>query len=162
MTTITVAGVVEKPADAQRIIDELQKSCLCDRSDISLLHRDAAHMSEAVKRAIDSSATAVSSIMDVLFQSVSAVSRSVPGGGMLRAAGEFGARVAHAGIGSGAGIAKALVDAGVPKTQAERLGEGMDQGGILIVVQAKTEKIAQCARTVMSAHGATEPEKRAA
>ena len=41
----TVAGVVEKPVDAQRLIDELVRDCLCDRADISVIARDAARAS---------------------------------------------------------------------------------------------------------------------
>jgi hypothetical protein len=158
----TIAGIVEKPADAQRIIDELQASCLCDRSDISLMHRDAAQVSGAVKSAVDSSAAAANSILAAMFAGVNAVSRSLPGGGMLRAAGSFGAALANAGLDAGAGLAKALIDAGVPRGQAEHYGDAMNRGGILIVVQAKTDKIAQCARAILAKHGALEPETRAA
>ncbi len=158
----TVAGIVEKPADAQRIIDELQSSCLCERADISLMHRDAAQVSTAVKTAVESSAAAASSVVNAIFAGVNAVSRSLPGGGMLRAVGSFGAALANAGLDAGAGLAKALVDAGVPKGDAQRYGEAMNRGGILILVQPRTDKMAQCARTVLMKHGAVEPESRAA
>jgi hypothetical protein len=156
----TVAGLVEKPADAQRIIDDLQSTCLCDRSDISVMHRDAAQVSSAVKTAVDKSAAAASSVVAALFAGANAVSRSLPGGGMLRATGKFAASVADAGVQAGAGLTKALIEAGVPKEHAERYGDAMRRGEILIIVQAHTDKIAQCARTVMTEHGAVEPESR--
>jgi hypothetical protein len=158
----TIAGIVERPADAQRIIDELQASCLCDRSDISLMHRDAAQVSGAVKSAVDSGAAAASSMVSAMFAGVNAVSRSLPGGGMLRAVGSFGAALANAGLDAGAGLAKALIDAGVPQDQAHHYGDAMNRGGILILVQAKTDKMAQCARQILMKHGAVEPQSRAA
>ena len=36
-----LTGLVEKPVDAQRIIDELTTRCLCDRSDISLIAQES-------------------------------------------------------------------------------------------------------------------------
>ena len=158
----TIAGIVDKPADAQRIIDELQASCLCDRADISLMHRDTAQVGGAVKSAVDSSAAAASSMVSAIFAGVNAVSRSLPGGGVLRAVGGFGAALANAGLDAGAGLAKALVDAGVPKEQAHHYSDAMNRGGILILVQARTDKIAQCARQILMKHGALEPESRAA
>jgi hypothetical protein len=158
----TVAGIVEKPADAQRIIDELQANCLCDRSDISLMHRDTAQVSGAVKSAVDSGAAAASSMVGAIFAGVNAVSRSLPGGGMLRAVGSFGIALANAGFDAGAGLAKALIDAGVPKDQAHQYSDAMNHGGILVVVQARTDKMAQCARQVFIKNGAIEPESRAA
>jgi hypothetical protein len=157
-----IAGIVEKPADAQRIIDELQSSCLCDRADISLMHRDTAQVSGAVKSAVDSGASAASSLVSAVFAGVNAVSRSLPGGGMLRAVGSFGTALANAGLDAGAGLAKALIDAGVPKNEAHQYSDAMNHGGILILVQAKTEKMAQCARQVLLKNGAIEPESRAA
>ena len=158
----TIAGIVTKPADAQRIIDELQASCLCDRSDISLMHRDSAQVSGAVKSAVDSSAAAASSMVSAIFAGVNAASRSLPGGGVLRAVGSFGVALAHTGLDAGAGLAKALIDAGVPKAQAHQYSDALDHGGILVMVQAKTDKMAQCARTILTKNGALEPESRAA
>ena len=158
----TIAGIVTKPADAQRILDELQASCLCDRSDISLMHRDSAQVSGAVKSAVDSSAAAASSMVNAIFAGVNAASRSLPGGGMLRAAGSFGVALANAGLDAGAGLAKALIDAGVPKAQAHQYSDALDRGGILVMVQARTDKMAQCARTILIKNGALEPESRAA
>ena len=153
----TVTGIVEKPADAQRIIEDLQATCLCDRADISLLHRDSGQFFTAARTAIDSSAAAATSVVDLLFQGSSSVSRSLPGGSFFRAIGEFGTRLANAGIGTGADIARALLDAGVSQAEARRSGDAIDRGGVLIVVQARTEKVAQCARTVMATHGAVDP-----
>jgi hypothetical protein len=158
----TIAGVVERPLDAQRIVDELQKSCLCDRSDVSLMHRDSAQISGALKSTVDSGAAAGSSLLDAIFTGVNAASRSLPGGGVLRTVGSFGAALAHVTLDAGAGLAKVLLDAGLPKDQAHRYSDAFNHGGILIVVQAKSERMAQCARQVLMKHGALEPESRAA
>lgn len=158
----TITGIVEKPVDAQKIIEELQSGCLCDRADISLMHRDSGQLVSAARTAIDSSAAAASSVLDLLFQGANTVSRSLPGGSVVRAVGEFGSRLASAGIGTGAEVARALLDAGVSQAEARRSGDAVERGGVLIVVQAKTEKMAQCARTVMAAHGAVAPESKAA
>jgi hypothetical protein len=96
-----------------------------------------------------------SSAFNVLFEGVRAVSEVMPGGGMLRAAGDFAVQLARRGVSTGADMAKGLIDAGVPEGDARRYGDAFASGGILVTVQAKTDKTAQCVRKVMASRGAT-------
>lgn len=88
----TIAGVVHKPADAQRLIDELTRDCLCDRADISVLTRspETSKATSTVKEGINEGVHAAKTIVDGLFQGFESVTRSVPGGGLLRAFGSMG------------------------------------------------------------------------
>ncbi len=156
-----LACVVERPVDAQRLIEELTRECMCDRRDISVLARDqenwvaeaATKAAGGLKGAVGSGAQAIGSLFKALAESAEPVSR-VPGGAMLRASGDFGVQLVTTGAGTAAEIANALIDAGVPKAEAGRYGRDLERGGILITVEAKTEKSAQCIRKVMAAHGA--------
>ena len=164
--TTTIAGVVEKPVDAQRLVDELVESCLCDRSDISMMARDAVREgrrqgAETVKKALDTNAEAAKTLIGWMSDGLDTITRSIPGGGMIRAAGSLGARLADAGVITAAGLAKALVDLGVPNSEARYYGDAFESGGIVVTVQAQTENIAKCARGVMMKHGAVAEEATA-
>lgn len=154
MATI-IAGIVQKPLDAQRLIDELIQGCLCDRADISVVARDSTH--GAVRDALDASAGAARSLVEGLSQGFEALSRSLPGGGMLRFFGGFGRTLADAAVAGAAGTAKVLVDLGVPKGEARHYGEAFERGGLLVTVHAKTDNIARCVRETMQRHGALAP-----
>ncbi len=157
-----LACVVERPVDAQKLMEELTSDCLCDRRDISVLARDqenwvaeaAAKAAAGLKGAVGSGAEAIGSLFKVLAESAEPVSRMLPGGAMLRATGDFGVQLATTGAATAAEIANALIDAGVPSSQAGRYGRDLERGGILITVEAKTEKSAQCILKVMAAQGA--------
>jgi hypothetical protein len=157
--TTTIAGVVEKPVDAQRLVDELVESCLCDRSDISVVARDALGAGrregiDAVRKALDANAEAAKTLLGWMSDSLESVTRSVPGGGTIRAVGSLGARLAEAGIGTAAELAKALVDLGVPKTEARYYSEAFERGGIVVTVQARSDNMARCVRGVMTKYAA--------
>jgi len=157
--TTTIAGVVEKPVDAQRLVDELVESCLCDRSDISVVARDALRSgrregADTVKKALDANAEAAKTLIGWMSDGLEAVTRSVPGGGTIRSVGALGARLAEAGVGTAADLAKALVELGVPKAEARYYSEAFESGGIVVTVQARTDNIARCARGVMTRYGA--------
>ena len=160
-----IAGVVQKPVDAQRLIDELTRDCLCDRGDISLLTRSSPQASKAtatVKEGIDEGVNAAKTIVDGLFQGFESVSRSVPGGGLLRAFGSMGVTVVNAGVSTAGELAKALTDIGVPKGDARFYGDAFERGEVVVTVNAKIDQMAQCARKVMMKYGAVAPERRAA
>jgi hypothetical protein len=164
--TTTIAGVVEKPVEAQRLVDELVESCLCDRSDISVVARDALgggrrEGADTVKRALDANVEAAKTLIGWMSDGLEAVTRSVPGGGSIRAFGSLGARLAEAGVGTAADLGKALVELGVPKAEARYYSESFDTGGILVTVQAHTDNIARCARSVMMKYGAVAEEAAA-
>lgn len=151
----TIAGVVEKPVDAQRLIDELVQSCLCDRADISVVARDSNQA--AARDAVEETAGAAKAFVDGAWHGFEALSRSLPGGGMLRFFGSLGRRLADAGLTTAAETAKALIELGVPKGEARHYGEAFEHGGMLVTVQARTDNIARCARGVMMKHGALAP-----
>jgi hypothetical protein len=166
----TIAGVVEKPVDAQRLIDELVSSCLCDRADISVIARDAdraradktSGRADELRTALDTSAEGAKTMFGGLLAGLEAVSRSIPGGGILRVIGNLGVALANAGVTTAAEVAKALIAVGVPAREAQYYGEAFEGGGVLVTVQAKTEQIAQCAQKIMMKYGAVAPESATA
>ena len=165
--TTTIAGVVEKPVDAQRLVDELVTGCLCDHSDISVMARDSAgdnrrQGAETVKKALDTNADAAKVLINWMSQGLEAVTKSIPGGGMVRGFGSLAARLADAGVTTAAELAKALVDLGVPRGEARHYAEAFERGGIVVTVQARTDNIAQCARKVMTKYGAVAEETASA
>jgi hypothetical protein len=164
--TTTIAGVVEKPVDAQHLVDELVESCHCDRSDISVMARDAMRENrrqgaETVKKALDTNAEAAKTLIGWMSEGLEAATRSLPGGGMIRTFGSLGSQLANAGVGTAAELAKALVELGVPKGEARHYGEAFENGGIVVTVQARTDNIAMCARGVFSKYGAIAEEATA-
>jgi hypothetical protein len=160
----TIAGVVHKPVEAQRLIDELTRDCLCDRRDISILTRSPAttKATNTVKDGINEGVHAAKTIVDGLFQGFESVSRSMPGGGILRAFGSMGVTVVNAGVSTAGELAKMLMDVGVPKGDAQFYGQAFERGEMVVTVNAKTDQMAQCARTVMMKYGAVAPDTRAA
>lgn len=164
----TLAGIVEKPIDAQRLIDELVSDCLCDRADVSVMVRDAAgwwtrEQSETaadLKRAVDTTASGARSLVGGQFDGLEALSRALPDGGVLRVFGSLGVALANAGVATSAELVKALIAIGIAQREARFYGEAFARGAMLVAVQANTESIAECARRVMRAHGALAPDKR--
>jgi hypothetical protein len=160
----TIAGVVQKPVDAQRLIDELTRDCLCDRADISVLTRspETSKATTTLKEGINEGVHAAKTIVDGLFQGFESVSRSIPGGGILRAFGSMGVTVVNAGVSTAGELAKALMDMGLSRGDARFYGEAFERGEMVVTVNARSDQIAQCARKVMMKYGAVAPESRAA
>jgi hypothetical protein len=162
----TVSGLVEKPVDAQRIIDELTTRCLSDRSDISLIAQDGAGQSAntlaGASRAAGQVASAAVSTVSGLFEFASAATRQVPGFGALKAVGQLASSLSRTALSTAEDLTKAFVDYGIEHDLARRYSDALKQGNILIVVDAKTDNMARCARQVMSTHGATAHETRTA
>jgi hypothetical protein len=154
--------------DAQRIIDELTTRCLSDRSDISLIAQDSAgqsvRMASGAARAAGhvASAAGAAAVNTVsgLFEFASAATRRVPGFGALKAVGQLGAKLSSTALSTAEDLTKAFVDYGIEHDLARRYSDALKQGKILIVVDAKTDNMARCARQVMATHGATAPEQR--
>jgi len=157
----TIAGAVAKPVDAQRLIDDLVHDCLCDRGDISVMVRDSAGW-WTQKRAIDTTASGAKSLVDGLFEGLEALSRALPGGGVLRVFGSLGVALANAGVSGAAELARSLVGVGIAPTEARYYGEAFARGAMLVIVQAETDRIAQCARQVMTRHAALAPAEHSA
>ena len=164
----TVTGLVEKPSDAQQIIDELTSRCLSDRGDISLISQDTAGQSsrlaagatrvagQVAVAATNAAATTFSGLMGL----ASAVTRNVPGFGVLNAFGQFGTTLSKAALHTAEDVAQAFVGFGIEQDLARTYADALRQGSILILVDAKTDNMAQCARQVMATHGAVTPDTR--
>lgn len=160
----TITGLVEKPVDAQRIIDELTTRCLADRSDITLISQESAQLSGTLSQAVraagqvaGAAAAAASATGNAAIDFASAVTRSVPGFGVLRAVGGLGANFSRAVLSTAEDVAKAFVGFGVEQNLARSYADALREGSILIVVDAQTDAIARCARQVMATHGAAIP-----
>ena len=159
-----VIGIVEKPVDAQRLIDELVSNCRCDREDISVLARSSAapggnvvmdfarRIAEmggvAAKAAGDAASKGAESLLGV-------VTRTSPDRGVFSAAGPLALALAGASLSTAGGLAKALAKAGAQDHLAHGYAEAVERGAILISVEPATENIAKCVEQVMARHGAT-------
>jgi hypothetical protein len=161
----TVTGLVAKPVDAQRIIDELTTRCLSDRSDISLIAQDsagqgamAAGAARAAGQVASAAGAAAVNTVSGLFEFASAATRQVAGFGALKAVGQLGSMLSRGALSTAEDLTRAFVDFGIEQDLARRYSEALKQGNILIVVDAKTDNMARCARQVMATHGAITPE----
>jgi hypothetical protein len=165
----TVTGLVEKPVDAQRIIDELTSRCLSDRSDISLIAQngsgETAHLAAGATRAAGQVARAAGEAAAATFSGLagiaSAFTRQVPGVGVLSAFGQFGTALSKTALHTAQDLGKAFVDFGIEQNLARTYAEALKQGHILILIDAKTENQAKCAHEILSTHGAVMPDARA-
>lgn len=158
----TLFAVVEKPADAQYIIEELTQNCLCDRADIGVMTRSAGHTvgtgasgsGSSAAGIVDEMSEGAQSVLDGMFKAANALSRALPGGGLLRSAGNLAQPILQAGLGTATELAKALVGAGAAPAEARDLGQAFEQGGVLVSVNCKSDQMEQCARKVLSKYGA--------
>jgi hypothetical protein len=165
----TVTGLVEKPVDAQRIIEELMARCLADRADIALISHDPAGQpsrvvagaSRVAGQVAIAAGTAAAHTFAGLMEFASTVSRQMPGAGAFHAMGQLGAKLSRTALHTAEELGKAFVDFGLEQELARKHAEALRAGSILIVVDAKTDAMAQCARQIFSSHGAVMPEVRA-
>ena len=157
-----LTGLADRPLDAQVVIGELIEQCLCDRSDISLLAgEDAGALSGAPAKAASvagqlasaAAGTAAAALSGLLGTTSSAASRRISGFGVLNAVGELGTTLARATLTTSADLARALADFGVDARLAQDYSEALKSGKILIIVRARTDNMAQCARKVMATRG---------
>ena len=125
----TLTSLVEKPVEAQYIIEELTARCLADRSDISLI---AQENSGRVSRVLAGAARAAGQV-------AGAVGAAAASGNLPAAA-----------FSTVENLAKAFVDLGIEQSLAANYADALRKGHILIVVDAKTDAIAQCARQLMA------------
>jgi hypothetical protein len=162
----TVTGLVEKPVDAQRIIDELTTRCLSDRSDISLIAQDseshgggiASGGARAAGHVASAAGAAAAGTVSGLFQFAAAATQQIAGFGALKAAGKLGSTLSRTALSTAEDLTRAFVDFGIEQDLARRYSDALKQGNILIVVDAKTDNMARCAQQVMATHGASAPE----
>src|SRR2546421_2180280 len=111
----TVIGLVQKPVDAQRVIDDLVGICGSDRADIGVLARSAqeatgSEPARALKQGGEIAAETVAAVGtlagSVLGALAGVISRAIPGTGPLVAAGGVGRGVVRLGCwGGGAAFA---------------------------------------------------------
>jgi hypothetical protein len=162
-----VIGILEKPVDAQRLIDELMANCKCDRENISVLARGSsvpgndvvtslarrfAEVAGATASAAGGAATkAAESLLGV-------VTRTAPDRGVFTAVGPLALSLAGASLSSAGGLAKSLAKAGAPDEQSQALAEAVERGAILVSVEAQTENSAKCVRETMARYGVLAPE----
>ncbi len=164
----TVTGVVHKPGEAQAIIDELIAHCMCDRSDISLMageHAGQGTLSRAARatgQVAAAAGSAVAATLGGLLGAASAVvSRPVSGFGVLSVVGQLGVMLSRTAFTTVEDMAKAFAGFGVQGELARDYAEALQRGEIVLVVNAKTDAIANCAQQVMSTHGAVARERTA-
>jgi hypothetical protein len=164
----TVTGIVEKPADAQRIIDELTAHCQCDRSDISLMAGENAgrgpgvvtRAARATSQVAATAGNAVAATLGGIVGAASAVSsRPLSGFGVLSAVGQLGAVLTRTALTTGEDLVKAFVEFGMGSDLARDYAEALRRGHIVLIVNAKTDNMARCARKVMATYGATAEER---
>jgi len=126
----TITALVEKPIEAQYLIEELTARCMADRSDISLI---AQENSGQVSRVLAGASRAAGEVA-----------------GAARAAATPGSSLLATAVGTLEDLARTFVDIGIEQSLARNYADALRKGHILIVVDAKTDAIAQCARQVMA------------
>lgn len=163
-----VAGLVQKPAEAQALIDELMASCLLDREDISVIGRDyhAPRATEAAARAVQTAASAAGGAAFTAATGVASVasaviSRPVSGFGILNAMGQVGVVLSRAALEGVNDLAKGFAEFGVSAELAREYADALQAGKILVVVQAKTRNMAASVRSCLDRHGAVPASARA-
>ena len=149
----TITGLVDKPLEAQRIIDELVSRCVCDRGDISLMAGEPAAKPSQV---VDQLAAPAWKVFDSLVGAANDATRDVPGMGPLRAVGQLGSVLSKTALHGAQDLVKTLVDFGLEDPAAQRYADALKRGRMLILVEAKTDNMARCARQVLMSHGALE------
>lgn len=158
-----IAGLADKPLQAQRIIDDLTSLYACDRADISVMSGESVAQAPGVAAAAQATQMAGTLFGGALRQlsglASEVTSRHVPGLGRLNAVGQLASLLSKSAFGTAGELADGLAQLGVRAELASRYAEAMRDGAILILVEARSEKIAQCARETMATHGATIDEK---
>lgn len=173
----TVVGLMDTPAEAESVVRDLAQSCGCERSDIGLMARGpqseatgatgatsehSGSGSEMASGALKGAGTGAA-VGGVLGLVAGAASLTIPGLGPLIAAGPIAAALGGAGIGAAAGgLIGALSNLGVPEEEAHYYAEGVQRGGTLVTLHARSDDVADCAAEVMRRHGAVDIDQRAA
>jgi len=157
-----VTGLVAKPVEAQQIIDELTSSCACDRADISLIGRaDAGNVAagtatravQATVGAASIAGSAAARTLQDMLQAAAGASRPTSVFGALSAAGHVASVLSRSTLDTAADLANAFVDFGLQEEAAHEYAEALRQGSILLIVHARSEKMAECARQVLASRG---------
>jgi uncharacterized protein (TIGR02271 family) len=154
----TVVGLFDNFSDAQRVVQELTDAGFA-RDDIGLVANDArgeyanlgssrsvggGKMDKTEAEQAGSGALAGAGVGGVLGLLVGLGALAIPGIGPVIAAGPIATALGSTAIGAGLGAAAGglvgpLVDAGVPRPEAELYSEGVRRGGTLVTVNASDD-----------------------
>ncbi len=162
-----VIGTLQKPVDAQRLIDELVSNCHCDRENIGLLARTSTEhgsnpIEDMLRRGTEvatGAALAAGRVAGRAAQAAaSVVAQFMPNLGVLSSVGPFAAGIANAGLKTTNELERALEEAGAARERAAYYADSVQRGGILVSVLAPTENMAKCVEETMRRHHALAPE----
>lgn len=174
----TVVGVFDNFSDAQAVVRELRESGFSS-DDISLIANNAKgefadydrghgvgsdKMDDTAEEQAGSGAVAGAGIGAAVGLLVGVGLLAIPGVGPVLAAGPIatalGSTALGAGIGAAAGgLVGPLVDAGVPRPEAETYSETVRRGGTLVMVRA-SDDMAQKAVDIMNRHNVVDIDDR--
>jgi uncharacterized protein (TIGR02271 family) len=166
----TVVGLFDDVREAEAVVGQITELGVA-RDQISIARQDSsasggtrtrAAEDESAMSGVAGGAATGAVVGGAAGLIASLTSLAIPGFGPILAAGPIIATLTGAGIGAAAGgLVGALVDAGVPESEAEYYNEGVRRGGTLVSVRtddANAQRIAD----VMNRHNAIDVEERAA
>jgi hypothetical protein len=153
----TVIGLMDSRDQAQEVVDELQKSGF-SRQDVSIVSGKAEGDARPVVMKDMGKGALVGGIVGLL---AGAAALMIPGIGWVMVAGPLATLLASAAAGTLAGgMIGALTSKGIPEEDAHFYAEGLRRGGTLVMVHAKSDRLASVAEQVMKRHGAIDIEER--
>lgn len=175
----TVVGLFDRFEDAQLAVDELIQRGI-SRNDISLVTNDASgrfaqfdreraiggdKMDDTAAEQAGSGALAGAGVGAGIGLLVGLGMLAIPGIGPVLAAGPLATVLGSTALGAGVGAASGgligpLVDAGVPRPDAEIYHEGVRRGGTLVIAHT-SDDMAQDAIEILNRHGPVEIDERA-
>jgi hypothetical protein len=148
--TRLVAAAYPAHLDAQTVVKELREQGV-EESEISIIYTDAGHR---IKAGLLSGAIwggAMGAFLGLLFPPVGVLVVAGPiVGELLSGAGlaAFGAIT----VGAFQGVITALVQVGLPREMATKLGEHVQKGDALVIVHAPNEAVSTKAKQIMQSH----------
>ncbi|WP_010272803.1 general stress protein [Paenibacillus senegalensis] len=154
METNKVVGVLQSEQDAIKVIDELQKQGY-RASDISVITKrkkeEEAIRKQTASEAEDGIATGAAAggiVGGVTGLLAGLGALAIPGVGPIIAAGPIAAALSGAVIGAGTGgLVGGLIALGIAKSDAEDYSQFVDEGNILIIVEADPDRRSKVAET---------------
>lgn len=161
----TVIGIFDSRSEAQNVVQDLRANGFA-REDISLLANNATgeYAQDVGTTTADTAHGTGSGAMmgGVAGLVLGLAAFAIPGVGPIVAAGPLATALTGAGIGAVAGgVLGALINMGVPESEAQSYAEGIRRGGTLVAVRAR-DALADKAAQIMNNHGAIDIEHRAA
>lgn len=171
----TVVGMFDNFDDAQSVVQDLTNNGF-DRNDISLVANDANKQYQDIGRtgndkmddtpAEQAGSGAVGGTVagGALGLLVGLGALAIPGVGPIIAAGPLAVALGSTALGAGIGAASGaivgpLVDAGIPRPDAEMYSEGVRRGGTLVMVHTDDD-MASTASDIMSRHNVVDIDSR--